>query len=190
MKTLTAVLFAGGESRRMGRDKATLEMGAEPLWSRQLRTLRELRPKKILISARTKPAWCPPEIETILDEPPSRGPLSGLEAALKNIQTTHALALAIDLPQMTATHLAKLWSLARLGVGVIPQHREGFEPLCAIYPIESVDAATELLATKDFSLHSFIRILAIGKQVRFSAITGPEKRLYRNVNSPDQWNFK
>src|SRR5437867_2135004 len=98
MKTLTAVLFAGGESRRMGADKAMLEIGGEPLWARQLRRLRELQPERILISARSKPAWCPAEIETVLDEPPSRGPLSGLAAALKIIQTTHLLALAIDLP--------------------------------------------------------------------------------------------
>jgi molybdenum cofactor guanylyltransferase len=98
MKTLTAVLFTGGESRRMGADKATLVLDGEPLWSRQLRTLRELQPERILISARTKPAWCPPEIEVVLDKPPSRGPLTGLAAALKRIHTTHLFALAIDLP--------------------------------------------------------------------------------------------
>ena len=92
--TLTAVLFAGGEARRLGADKATLLWEGEPLWSRQLRTLRELAPEKILISARTKPAWCPPEIETVLDEPPARGPLSGIVAALKKMETTHLLALA------------------------------------------------------------------------------------------------
>lgn len=101
MKTLTAVLLAGGESQRMGRDKATLILDGEPLWSRQLRILRELQPEKMLISARARPAWCPPEIETVLDAPPSRGPLSGLAAALKRIETTHLLALAIDVPQMT-----------------------------------------------------------------------------------------
>ena len=44
MKTLTAVLLAGGESRRMGADKATLICDGEPLWARQLATLKKLSP--------------------------------------------------------------------------------------------------------------------------------------------------
>jgi molybdopterin-guanine dinucleotide biosynthesis protein A len=71
--TLTAVLFTGGLSRRMGVDKATMQIEGEPLWTRQLRILRELRPDSLWISARSRPEWCSPEIEVILDGPPSRG---------------------------------------------------------------------------------------------------------------------
>src|SRR5215469_1433267 len=113
MKTLTAVLFAGGESRRMGADKATLVLDGEPLWSRQIRVLRELYPAKVMISARKMPDWCPADIEVALDEPPSRGPLSGLVAALGKIQTTHLLALAVDLPRMASEHICKLWARAQ-----------------------------------------------------------------------------
>lgn len=74
MKTLTAVLFAGDESRRMGRDKATLRIDGETLWPLQLRILRELQSEQIMVSTRGRPAWCPPEIETVLDQPPSCGP--------------------------------------------------------------------------------------------------------------------
>ncbi|MGH7980442.1 MAG: NTP transferase domain-containing protein, partial [Limisphaerales bacterium] len=112
MKTLTAALFAGGSSRRMGVDKATLILNGDPLWSRQVAILRALNPAKILISARNKPGWCPAVVEAALDAAPSRGPLEGLAAALGKIQTTHLLALAIDLPRMTSAHLTKLRALA------------------------------------------------------------------------------
>lgn len=187
MKTLTAVLLAGGESRRMGRDKATLEFNGEPLWSRQLRTLRELQPEKMMLSARVKPAWCPTEIETVLDEPPSCGPLSGLAAALKRIQTTHLLALAVDLTGMTSAHLKRLWSLAHLGVGVVPQNEKLFEPLCAVYPREAMAAAVESLTTQDVSLQSFIRTLVARGQICLYATGKAESAIYRNVNTPDQW---
>ena len=39
---LSAVLLAGGESRRMGQDKATLEFRGGPLWQRQLELLDQL----------------------------------------------------------------------------------------------------------------------------------------------------
>jgi len=100
--TLTAVLFVGGRSRRMGADKATLEIAGEPLWRKQIKLLRELQPQSLCISARERPAWCPLEIEAVLDDPPSRGPLSGLAAALRRLRTSHLLALAIDLPRMRA----------------------------------------------------------------------------------------
>lgn len=169
----------------MGRDKPALTFDGEPLWSRQLRTLHGLPPESILVSARTRPAWCPAEIETVLDEPPSRGPLSGLAAALKKIRTTHLLALAIDLPQMTSAHLKKLGALARPGIGVVPQTGEFFEPLSAVYPAESRAVAERMLAAKDVSLHNFIRALAARRQICFHLVTQSESAMYRNVNTPE-----
>jgi molybdopterin-guanine dinucleotide biosynthesis protein A len=99
------MLLTGGESRRLGTDKATLTLADEPLWRRQIRLLSGLEPQAVWISARTRPAWCPPAVEVILDEPPSRGPLSGVAAALSRLQTPQLLALAVgvntpdDLPQ-------------------------------------------------------------------------------------------
>ncbi len=187
MRTLTAVLFAGGESRRMGTDKAMLVLKGEPLWARQIRILRALRPEKIMISARNKPSWCPSDVEVVLDEPPSRGPLSGLAAALEKIQTTHLLAFAVDLPRMTSAHLRKLWSLSQSRVGVVPQNGKFFEPLCAIYPIESIHLIKQALLNNDVSLHSFIRTLTAQEQVRFYTVAKSEKAIYQNINTPDQW---
>ena len=185
--TLTAVLFTGGESRRMGVDKATLLVAGEPLWTRQLRILRELKPEKILISARTRPAWCPPEIEVVLDEPPSRGPLSGLAAALKRIQTTHLLALAVDLPRMEAEHLQKLWNQAAVDCGVIPVLGGEPEPLCAVYPggAASLNLAEELLAGRDFSLRSVTGGLIARQRMTVMEVSDLERHCYLNTNTPE-----
>jgi molybdopterin-guanine dinucleotide biosynthesis protein A len=186
--TLAAVLFVGGESRRMGADKATLVLNSEPLWSRQLRVLRELKPEKILISARTKPAWCPPEIDVVLDEPPSRGPLSGLAAALRKIRTTHLLALAIDLPRMSAAHLQKLWNAAQPGCGVVPMNGDEFEPLCAVYPGEedTIAAMQNALSGGDVSLRGVVKALMACGRMKAFPIADPEKELYLNVNTPEE----
>ena len=184
--TLTAVLFVGGESRRMGVDKATLLIAGEPLWARQLRILRELKPEKILISARTRTMWCPPEIEVVLDEPPSRGPLSGLNAALKQIQTTHLLALAVDLPQMNVAQLQKLWRQAGADCGVMPGIGQELEPLCAIYPggTVSLAAVAAALAGPDFSLRHFARGLIDRRRMTVMAVSDSERGCYLNVNTP------
>jgi molybdopterin-guanine dinucleotide biosynthesis protein A len=183
--TLTAVLFVGGESRRMGADKATLMIAGEPLWMRQLETLRKLRPDQLLVSARSRPSWTPADIEAVLDDPPSQGPLSGLTAALRNLQSTHLLALAIDLPEMTAGHLMKLWQLAHAEVGIIPRYGGYYEPLAAIYPAAAASMAESALAAGHLSLQSLVKNLLERKCVCIHPIEEADRRLYRNVNSQD-----
>src|SRR5256885_1063651 len=108
MITLTAVLLAGGESRRMGRDKAAVVFRDEPLWRRQLRILRDLGPEEIFVSARSAPTWLADNVGLLVDDAPSRGPLSCLTKGLTTMRTTHLFVLAVDMPFMTAGELADL----------------------------------------------------------------------------------
>lgn len=180
----SVLLLAGGRSRRMGVDKATLLISGEPLWQRQLRVLSDLRPSAVWVSARTVPPWRPPEIEVVTDTPPSRGPLSGVAAGLRRLQTSHLLVLAIDLPQMTAEHLRKLWSMARPGIGVVPLHGDYLEPLCAIYPAEAVVAAEKALKSNDVSLQHFAQNLLRQSQAQIYDLPSEERPLYLNLNTP------
>jgi molybdopterin-guanine dinucleotide biosynthesis protein A len=182
--TLSAILLAGGRSRRMGVDKATLLISGEPLWKRQLRVLCNLRPDAIWVSARTLPSWCPTEIEAVLDAQPPSGPLSGVAAGLRRLQTSHLLVLAIDLPQMTTVHLQKLWGLACPGVGVIPLHGDHFEPLCAIYPAEALAAAETALNNGNVSLQHFAQNLLRKSQAQVHDLASEERPLYLNMNTP------
>jgi molybdopterin-guanine dinucleotide biosynthesis protein A len=181
--TLTAALFVGGESRRMGVDKATLLWQGEPLWARQLDRLRELKPDALWVSARARPAWCPTEVDVVNDEQPGRGPLSGMSSVLSRLQTTHLLALAVDLPRMTPEHLRKLRGSMQPGCGVIPVSGKSFEPLCAIYPMEAAAAADEALAGHDISLHHLVKILIQQERLRPYELTGKETPLYQNINT-------
>jgi len=182
--TFTALLLAGGRSRRMGFDKATLTIAGEPLWQRQLRVLHELSPAVLSISARARPLWCPPEIEVVPDESPVHAPLSGLAAGLRCLQTSHLLVLAIDLPRISAEHLRTLCDLARPGSGVIPLNGDYFEPLCAIYPIEAAATAQAALESGDISLQHFGQALLRNSLAKSFALTAEERLLYVNLNNP------
>lgn len=182
--TLTALLLSGGESRRMGRDKATIEFDGQPLWKRQLEVLRALEPKRIFVSVRAVPTWLPSNAELLLDDPPSRGPLSGLTKALAAIRTTHLVALAIDMPFMTSEQLRRLCKLAETGGGVVPVIGDRAEPLAAVYPAEASTQFAAALAGVDFSLQEIIRqLLAEGKASLFS-IPAKDEHLYVSVNEP------
>jgi molybdopterin-guanine dinucleotide biosynthesis protein A len=181
---ISAVLFAGGESRRMGKDKATVLFRGKPLWQIQLDLLRALQPAEIFVSARTEPAWKPRDIRFVGDDPPSRGPLSGLAASLARIGTDHLLVLAIDMPFMTEAHLRLLRQGIKPGCGVIPMIGDRAEPLSAIYPAEcrgDMEAAT---AGSDFSLQTLIkRLVRVGRLSVFR-VGDQDAKLYRNLNEP------
>jgi molybdenum cofactor guanylyltransferase len=180
--TLTAVLLAGGESRRMGRDKATIAFRGEPLWQRQLELLRGLRPEKIFVSVRKEPSWLPLDTELLLDEPPFRGPLSGLTRALASMQTSHLAVLAVDMPFMTSGQIGVLWSLTTIGCGVLPMIGDGAEPLAAIYPREAGSDLFAALGSDNFSLQRLSRSLVQRGKLRVFQVSQREKGLYRSVN--------
>jgi molybdopterin-guanine dinucleotide biosynthesis protein A len=182
--TFSALLLAGGESRRMGRDKATIDSGGRPLWERQLELLRALGPEKIFVSARMPPAWMPQDVELLLDNPPSRGPLSGLAKALAAVGTTHLLALAVDMPFITAEELGRMLEQAAEGCGVVPIVGEQAEPLAAIYPIETTADFQTALAGPDYSLQPIVQKLAASEKIRLWPVMGEVADLYRSVNEP------
>ena len=184
MMTLSAMLLAGGQSRRMGKAKATLLVEGEPLWQRQLRVLRELQPAALWVSARETLPWCPPGIKVVLDAMPGRGPLSGVAAGLHRLQSSHLLVLAVDLPQITVEHLFKLKDLIQPGQGVIPRQGDYFEPLCAIYPKEAVAVAEATLGSGNVSLQSFAQLLLGKSQTVIYDLAPAEQPLYLNLNTP------
>ena len=180
---ITAVLLAGGKSRRMGRDKATIEWRGRPLWEWQIEKLRAARPEKIFVSARSDPLWRPPDVELILDVPPSRGPLSGLAATLGAIETGHLLALAIDMPLMTIEHLQLLCSRAASGTGVIPMIDGRAEPLSAIYPKEARAVFVDALQSDNLSLQPIVASLVASNMLQVMPISGPAREFYKNINA-------
>ena len=168
----------------MGRDKATIEFDGQPLWERQLELLRALGPARIFVSVRTAPAWLPDDVELLLDDPPARGPISGVTKALAAIGTTHLLVLAVDMPFMIADELRRLLDLATEGHGVVPVIGDRAEPLAAIYPADAVADFQAALAGTDFSLQSVVRKLAEAGKIKMWAVPDTATNLYRNVNEP------
>jgi molybdenum cofactor guanylyltransferase len=182
MTKISAVLLAGGESRRMGKDKATLLFRGKPLWQIQLDLLRRLRTAEIFLSARSDPNWRPNEVRFIADDPPSRGPLSGLAASLAHIRSKHLLVLAIDMPFMTEKYLCSLCDLIRPGCGVLPMIDDRAEPLAAIYPAEADVDLMAALRGNDFSLQTITARLVEREKLRPIQISEQEQEFFRNIN--------
>jgi len=180
---ISAVLLAGGESRRMGTDKATFLFRGKPLWQVQLETLRRLQPAEIFLSARTDQSWRPNDVQFIADIPPSCGPLSGVAASLAKSHTSHLLALAIDMPFMTENYLHSMCDAIEPGRGVVAKIDNRAEPLAAVYPREADIDFRTALAGNDFSLQNILpHLVRSGKLLEIS-VTEQNRRLFRNLNN-------
>jgi molybdopterin-guanine dinucleotide biosynthesis protein A len=182
---ISTVLLAGGQSRRMGRDKPAILFRGKPLWRIQLDLLHKLQPAEIFISARTDPAWRPPGLTFVPDQPPSRGPVSGLAATLARIRSNHLLVLAIDMPSMDEKHLRYLCDKIEPGRGVLPMMGKRSEPLAAIYPVEARVEFVNALSGADFSMQTLTNQLVKMGKLRVSRVSQEEQRFYRNLNEPD-----
>ena len=181
---ISAVLFAGGESRRMGQDKATLVFHGKSLWEIQLDLLRKLKPREIFLSARSDPVWRPADVHFVPDQAPSRGPLGGLAATLSRIRTDYLLALAIDMPLMTEDFLRSLCEVIKPSCGVIPMIGDRAEPLAAIYPKDADGDVIAALFGPDFSLQSLAKKLIAAGKLRLVSVSKNEENHFRNLNQP------
>src|SRR5438270_12169020 len=181
--TLSAVLLAGGESTRMGTDKATLVWRGRPLWDWQLEKLRALT-SNIFVSTRFAVAWQPRDARLVIDESPSRGPLSGLTASLAIMDTDCLLGLAVDMPFITLLHLKQLCDCAERGVGAVPVVKGKLEPLAAVYPKSAASIFAEALNGTDHSIQQVVRRLKKLQLVREISIGGPAAHFFRSVNYP------
>jgi len=184
-QSFDAVLLAGGKSSRMGADKAGVLIQGQPLWRRQLATLRALGPDEIFISGRDTGPYAGEGLEILKDLHVERGPLGGLEAALVRTKEPYLVVLAIDLPAMRADFLARLVELAiRHGRSAVPRNGESFEPLAAVYSGTICGLVVECLQSRDYSLQNFIRRAVDLDLALPYPLSSKEQPLFRNVNEP------
>src|SRR5262245_15440226 len=177
------VVLAGGRSRRLGRDKATLEVGGETLAGRALRRLSPLCSDLAVADAGR--GLVPGALS--LPDGPGEGPAAGLLGAARAFPARWLLALACDLPGVTTELLARLASPPLPDLAVA-RSRGGVEPLAAVYGPRALDALAERVAAGRYALHELADLEGFAVRViegAALAALGPPEILFANVNTPE-----
>ncbi|QCU78287.1 hypothetical protein E7744_08985 [Citricoccus sp. SGAir0253] len=96
---LTAVILAGGASRRMGRDKASLELDGVSLLERTAAAARAAGASRVVVAgpAPAAPAPALDGARFVREDPSLSGPVAALEAALAAVDTDWVLLVPCDL---------------------------------------------------------------------------------------------
>lgn len=179
-----AAILAGGASRRMGTDKAALEVEGVSLLQRTAAAALEAG-LPVLVAGRARPdAWPLDGVNFAEDAEPGLGPLGGLVTALTH-SGTEVLALACDLPLLTSDALRWLVSQAGYGNehGLVVVSNGKWEPLFSIYRPACLPLIESRLAAGKRSLHGLI------EAGRFAFADAPDWAAAQlvNVNTPEQW---
>ncbi len=171
-KPMTAVVLAGGRSRRMKADKASLDVGGTTLLERVVAQVGPLFDEVLVsvspgqrlqpfLNARassplrlaTPARAAAPQVRLVPDETPGLGPIGGLLAGLKSARNDACAVVACDIPDIDIPllrALARAAGDAEIAVAVDPAGR--YEPLFAVYRRAVVPAIESLLRSGERSL--------------------------------------
>ena len=124
-------ILVGGASRRMGRDKALLDFGGQPMVERIARELSAIAPVVSLVGARQ----IYPSFENVPDVHQQWGALGGIHAALTAARADWAALVACDLPFVTNKLFERLATFVNDTTdAVVPIQADGRpQPVCALY---------------------------------------------------------
>lgn len=182
--SFSAVILAGGQSRRMGRDKAWLPLGGQPLIQRQIDLVRELAPLEVFISGRKDTDYSRLGCPVLHDGWADAGPLAGLERALAAASAPLVLVLAVDLPNMKTSLLRRL-AVDCAGVqGAIPRLNDLVEPLAAFYPKSAHALAVAQLGDSHYAVKSFAELCVRSGLAKFYDVPEMEAACFANLNTP------
>jgi molybdopterin-guanine dinucleotide biosynthesis protein A len=132
MVEIEGFILAGGASRRMGADKATLRLGGRSFVERIAGALSQMTDAIRLVGARDESLRGGfPVVEDVYSQ---WGALGGLHAALASSRAPWAAVVACDLPFVTGELFIRLSSLRENFDAVVPVQPDGRpQPLCALY---------------------------------------------------------
>lgn len=183
---VSGIILAGGASRRMGTDKASLGFGGETLLSRTVRVVSQVTDDVLVVgrvggndalSARY-----------LADDFPNSGPLGGLLTGLRQARYPYATVVACDMPFLDASVLRLMGEVAEGYDAVVPRLDGSAQPTLAVYGRSCSGAIERQFARGDLALRNLLPELRVrwidDEEIRR---VDPSGQSFRNVNTPGDW---
>jgi len=181
-------VLAGGNSRRMGVDKAFLPVSSQSAIERQCLLLQDLCPDGVFIVGRNKELFDLLPWAHLEDQDGGQGPLDGIATALNHAQSGIALILAVDLFMVTEDDFDALYLAISQGEDDLVHaystddtHIEINQPLCSAWRVSStLDIVNRYMAAGERKVSDVV------KGLRTTRVLVPFSHL-GNFNSPEDF---
>lgn len=186
----TGVALAGGQSRRMGADKAGMRLGGQTLIARAVERLGLVFERVIVIGPGELSAYAP-GAPIFADEEPGQGPLGGLATALRRVESDWLFLAACDMPFIQPGLVRSMaeQALGRSEARVVAMRGpKGWEPLHAMYQRSVASAVERALVESRLSLRALLdEVGALEVAPADVARLDPQGISAFNANTPEEW---
>ncbi len=170
---IAGAVLCGGASSRMGRDKATLEVGGMPMARWVANALCAGGCAPVVAVGGDPRALMAIGLAVELDLHPGEGPLGGIITALRWSPHPAVFVAACDVPRLSAGTVAAVTAAGGLAVACT-EHRQ---PLCAMWPVAVLPQLEEAFAAGERQVRAVLDTLAV-VEVEVPAAD------VRNINAP------
>ena len=184
---LTAIVLAGGLSRRLGRNKALERVGGELLIHRVLSRVGEVAGETLLVVANLEQAAAlplPSEVRVVTDAYPDSGSLGGIYTGLRAANSRWGLAVACDMPFLNVPLLRRLIELRPGSDVVVPELDGRPEPTHALYSKACLEHIRPRLEAGRFKIAGFfedVRVRTVAQQE--VSTYDPDRLSFFNINT-------
>lgn len=185
---VTGVILAGGASRRMGRNKALLEVDGSPIITRTYRILASLFHEVIVVTNSPHDYDFLP-CRKVPDIYPGCGSIAGLHSALAYNYSTHSFVTACDMPFLDPAIIRYLCDFQSGGYdAVIPFSEGGQEPLHALYSATCKDVFEKAIQMGERKILDVLDRVNI-RRVTYDEVqsVSPQAMSFLNVNTPEEY---
>ncbi len=183
---VTGIILAGGKSKRMGRDKRTLEIKGSRFIDRVYSVFSEFC-SQIIVSYSTPESKLDLNAEAVFDEVANYGPVAGICSALKRARHEIVALAPVDTPALTSEVYMKMLRKIEGYNAVVPKNGRFIEPLIAVYRKEPLlESCTLSMKYGEKSVHKVVHRM---KNVNFVDIReiSPDLLSFENVNTPEDY---
>jgi molybdopterin-guanine dinucleotide biosynthesis protein A len=191
MPSIAALILAGGQSSRMGQDKALISLHGQTFLQHVCEVAWQVTHDVSILTP-----W-PEKYQSILDlkwqviaeMQPGQGPLIGFLQGLQQLKMRPdppdwILLLACDLPLLNPEILQawaeQLQNLRPDQLAFVPHQPQGWEPLCAFYRLQCLLSLSGFTGSGDRSFQTWLDQIAV-QPLSLSEI---EKKMLWNCNTP------
>jgi molybdopterin-guanine dinucleotide biosynthesis protein A len=183
---ITGAILAGGKSRRMGRNKALLELAGKPVIERLVEQFRKTFAEVIVIANDTQYGrFCDAVFSDIYYE---KGPLAGLHSALTHAANDWVFISACDSPFFNVGLFREMLPLRDKADAVICETEDGLQPLTALYSrrcLPHIDNCLQQERLKVASFHDRIRLRVVPSE-EIERLDS-NARMFWNMNYPEDY---
>lgn len=181
---LSVIILAGGQSSRMGRDKALIEIEGIPLLRWVYNAAIHCSDLIYVITS-----WVDryqnllPSTVNFIAESSPRSPIVALKEALEQISSEWVLLLACDLPKLDGSVLQD-WTMQLEGIpkevmALLPKHPKGWEPTCGFYRSTCLPTLAAYIEQGERSFQKFLETQVV-EELEVS-----DRQMLTNCNTPE-----